>query len=160
MTKNKLRASVTATAVLALAGCLDSNPVEPPLRCELNVNPTLNIAGDTVATGTGLKYLQIVEPDATAAQVQSNSSVDVCYVGFLTNGQVFDARTSPFDLGRNQLIAGFEEGLVGMRVGEARRLIIPPSLGYGSEPRRDANGNVVIPGNSTIIFDVGVLRLR
>ncbi|HEX2189988.1 MAG TPA: FKBP-type peptidyl-prolyl cis-trans isomerase [Longimicrobiaceae bacterium] len=160
MTKNKLGAALAAVAVLALAGCLDSDPLEPALQCTLDPTPDLEIAGDTVTTSTGLKYIRSAPAaDPEAATVQATSVVDVCYVGFLTNGQVFDGGTRTFDLNGN-LIAGFKQGVTGMKVGETRRLIIPPALGYGAEPARDPQGNIVIPANSTIIFDVGVLRLR
>jgi peptidylprolyl isomerase len=46
-----------------------------------------------------------------------------------------------------------------MHVGATRRLIIPPSLGFGSEARRDANGNIIVPANSTLIYDVEVVEV-
>jgi FKBP-type peptidyl-prolyl cis-trans isomerase len=79
-------------------------------------------------------------------------------VGTLTNGQRFDSsydRGQPFTfrLGARQVIAGWEQGIPGMRVGGKRRLTIPPSLAYGSQ----ANGP--IPANSTLIFEVDLVGI-
>ncbi len=82
------------------------------------------------------------------------NTLSVHYTGYLTNGTVFDSTAIEggsdfvFTLGRGQVIAGWDEGLVGMDVGETRTLIIPPSLGYGS------SGQGSIPPNATLIFTV------
>lgn len=85
--------------------------------------------------------------------------VSVHYRGTLTDGTVFDSsreRNSPFvfDLGKGHVIKGFEEGVTGMRVGEVRRLTIPPDLGYGSgSPGK-------IPANATLIFEIELLEVK
>ncbi len=89
----------------------------------------------------------------TGATAVSGDTVTVAYVGTLTNGTQFDAGTFSFRLGANQVIAGFDQGITGMRVGGKRRLTIPPNLGYGSQ----ANGS--IPGNSTLKFDVTLVSI-
>ena len=99
---------------------------------------TLTIEDVTIGTG------------ATAA---SGDTVTVSYVGTLTNGTQFDAGTFSFRLGANQVIPGFDQGVVGMRVGGRRRLTIPPNLGYGSQ----ANGP--IPANSTLKFDITLVSI-
>jgi FKBP-type peptidyl-prolyl cis-trans isomerase len=89
--------------------------------------------------------------------------VSVHYTGWLTNGTAFDTSLGgtpiAFKIGGGNLLVGFEEGIVGMKVGGKRRLIIPPNLGYGANEVRDAKGNVVIPANSTIIFDVQLMAV-
>ena len=94
----------------------------------------------------------------TGAVAATGDTVTVHYVGTLTNGQKFDSsydRGQPFTfrIGARQVIAGWEQGIPGMRVGGKRRLTIPPSLGYGSQ----ANGP--IPANSTLIFEVDLVAI-
>ena len=83
----------------------------------------------------------------------------VHYTGTLTDGKTFDSSRgrAPFTvtLGQRRVIAGWEQGLQGMRAGEKRRLTIPPEIGYGS---RGAGG--VIPPDATLIFEVELLEIR
>jgi FKBP-type peptidyl-prolyl cis-trans isomerase len=95
----------------------------------------------------------------TGAEAVAGKSVTVNYTGTLTNGTVFDSsysRNQPFTftLGAGQVIKGWDEGVVGMKVGGKRKLVIPPSLGYGSQ----AQGP--IPANSTLIFEVQLVSVN
>ncbi|MCF7830964.1 FKBP-type peptidyl-prolyl cis-trans isomerase [Candidatus Gracilibacteria bacterium] len=87
------------------------------------------------------------------------SFVVVHYTGAFTDGTKFDSsldRGKPFNftLGGGQVIAGWDQGVEGMQVGEVRRLIIPPRLGYGP------NDFGPIPGNSTLVFEVELLEIK
>ncbi|HET7641266.1 MAG TPA: FKBP-type peptidyl-prolyl cis-trans isomerase [Ktedonobacteraceae bacterium] len=128
--------------------------------------PTAGPKNPPVAAGTparnsdGLQCLDLKVGTGTAAQPGSTVSVE--YTGWLqSNGKKFDSsydhggQSFPVaNLGQAQIIQGWNEGLVGMKVGGIRRLIIPPSLGYGTQ------SNQVIPANSTLIFDVIVVSVQ
>lgn len=94
----------------------------------------------------------------TGAVAVAGDRVTVHYVGTLLNGTKFDSsidRGQPFvfTLGAGQVIAGWDQGVAGMRIGGKRRLTIPPSLGYGGQ----ANGP--IPANSTLRFEIDLLSI-
>jgi FKBP-type peptidyl-prolyl cis-trans isomerase FkpA len=113
---------------------------------------------EPITTATGLTYEDIAT--GAGAEAQSGQKAKVHYTGWLTNGQKFDSskdRNDPFEftLGAGQVIKGWDEGVVGMKVGGKRRLTIPPGLGYGA---RGAGG--VIPPNADLIFEVELLGVR
>jgi len=102
--------------------------------------------------------IQITTP-GTGEAAQSGMKVYVHYTGKLEDGTVFDSsvgRGQPFSftLGQRQVIAGWEAGIEGMKVGGKRTLIIPPHLGYGSTGAGNA-----IPPNATLIFEVELIKV-
>jgi FKBP-type peptidyl-prolyl cis-trans isomerase len=120
-------------------------------------------ANQEVEMPDGLKYTDTKIGDGAVAH--TGSKVSVHYTGWLSNngakGRKFDSsvdRGQPFQftLGAHQVIAGWDEGVAGMKVGGTRTLIIPPELGYGA---RGAGGGV-IPPNATLIFDVELLQVQ
>ena len=95
----------------------------------------------------------------TGAEAKAGKPVTVHYVGTLTNGSKFDSSRDrnegfAFTLGAGQVIKGWDEGVAGMKVGGLRKLTIPPELGYGAR-----GFPPVIPGNSTLIFEVELLQV-
>jgi FKBP-type peptidyl-prolyl cis-trans isomerase len=111
---------------------------------------------------SGLKYTD--NKTGTGAVAAAGRKVSVHYTGWLykdgAKGTKFDSsldRGQPFEftLGAHQVIAGWDEGVAGMKVGGDRTLIIPPELGYGA---RGAGG--VIPPNATLMFDVQLLDVK
>jgi peptidylprolyl isomerase len=106
-------------------------------------------------TGTGLMYRDLEVGDGYL--VAAGNTVEVHYYGQLLDGTQFDANPEGaeplrFQIGSHRVIRGWEEGLVGMRVGGKRQLIIPPALGYG------ARAVGPIPANATLVFTIEVVR--
>lgn len=97
--------------------------------------------------------------DENTPAVKAGDTISVHYIGKLSDGTVFDSsydRGQPitFTVGSGQLIKGFDDGVIGMKIGEKRKLTIPPELGYG------ANANGPIPANSTLVFDVELVSIN
>jgi peptidylprolyl isomerase len=112
-------------------------------------------AAKTVTTASGLKYVDVKV--GSGASPVKGKQVKVHYTGTLENGKKFDSsvdRNEPFSfvIGLGQVIAGWDEGVMGMKVGGKRKLIIPSKLGYGA-----AGAGGVIPPNATLLFDVELL---
>ena len=111
-----------------------------------------------MTTASGLTY--IITKHGDGAQLKAGDTIVVNYTGLLTNGQKFDSsldRGEPFSfpLGAGRVIKGWDEGFEKLRIGDHATLIIPPSLGYGSN---GAGG--VIPPDATLIFIVEVLGVK
>lgn len=136
----KMMAAGVLAALLAVPAFAAKNETKP---------------GKTVTTASGLKYIdQVVGKGASPV---AGKPVKVHYTGTLENGTKFDSsvdRNQPFDfvIGVGQVIPGWDEGVMTMKVGGKRKLIIPAKLGYGA---RGAGG--VIPPNATLLFDVELL---
>ena len=108
---------------------------------------------------SGLEYIDIKQ--GTGLVAKSGSTVNVYYTGWVQGGQKFDSSyddgKQPFSvspLGQAQVITGWNQGLIGMRAGGTRRLIIPPELAYGDQSQGS------IPANATLIFDVTVVSVK
>jgi FKBP-type peptidyl-prolyl cis-trans isomerase FkpA len=105
--------------------------------------------------------LEIVDiKEGQGAEAKPGQTVSVHYVGTLTDGKKFDSsrdRGEPFDfdLGRGQVIRGWDQGVAGMKIGGVRKLTIPPDLGYGAR-----GFPPVIPPNATLVFEVELIAIR
>ncbi|WP_225411971.1 FKBP-type peptidyl-prolyl cis-trans isomerase [Stigmatella hybrida] len=96
----------------------------------------------------------------TGAEAVAGKSVTVHYVGTLTTGSKFDSSRDrgqgfTFQLGKGQVIQGWDQGVAGMKIGGVRKLTIPPEMGYG-----DRGFPPVIPPKSTLLFEVELLEVR
>ncbi len=127
--------------------------------------PTSDQATTTAATSTPQVQAQDVTV-GTGTVAVPGSIVSVLYVGKLTDGTVFDSSAAhgnkplTFQLGAQGLIPGFQIGVNGMKVGGERLMAIPPELGYGTQPQTDSTGKTIIPANSTLVFDVKLVKVE
>lgn len=152
--------------VFVLSSCLkdkcpytESNAKAPDSEVQ-KVEQYLESKGITALKDpSGLYY--IVEAAGSGKTPDVCSVVVVHYTGAFTNDQVFDKTSSSpamFQLGG--LILGWQKGLKYIQPGGRIKLFVPPSLGYGNKDQIDDNGNVVIPGNSILIFSLELVEVQ
>ena len=140
--------SLIRTSVLTLGACL-----------------TLACSDDPTSPITELQKTDVII--GTGAEAVAGKTVTVHYTGWLYDentadhhGVKFDSsrdrgQSFPFVLGNDNVIAGWHQGIAGMRVGGHRTLIIPPHLAYGAQGRSPS-----IPGNAALIFDIELLNVQ
>jgi FKBP-type peptidyl-prolyl cis-trans isomerase len=120
--------------------------------------PSLGVdLAKSTKTPSGLYYRDLSE--GQGATLATGQNVGMRYVGSFADGKVFDSNPAPkaafaFRLGAGRVIKGWDEGLVGMKVGGKRQLVIPPELAYGP------NDYGPIPGNSVLVFTVDALSAQ
>ena len=112
----------------------------------------------TVTTPSGLQYVD--EIVGTGPSPQKGQQVTVHYTGYLQDGTKFDSSRDrnqplPFTIGIGQVIKGWDEGIMSMKVGGKRKLTIPPDLGYGQRGAPPA-----IPPGATLVFEVELLSVK
>lgn len=117
-----------------------------------------HLEGHEVVTPSGLKYTDLKIGQGDAAD--TGKVLEVHYSGWLAkNGVKFDSsiddRPFTFRLGTGDAIKGWDEGLIGMKVGGRRRLVIPPELGFGKQ-----GVGSVVPPNSVLIYEFELLAVR
>ena len=110
----------------------------------------INLANMT-RTASGLYYEDI--EDGAGEPAAAGDDVRVGYSGRLSDGTLFDSGQFPFLLGAGQVVAGFDEGVTGMRVGGTRRILIPPALGYGNR------GSGPVPPGAILVFRIELLSI-
>jgi peptidylprolyl isomerase len=126
-----------------------------------NAAPTPTPAPTPTAPAAPEKPLQKIDVVVGKGQeAKSGDNVSVHYTGTLENGEKFDSskdRNQPFQfkLGQGRVIQGWDQGVPGMKVGGKRKLVIPPSLGYGAR-----GAGPKIPPNSVLLFEVELLEIK
>jgi peptidylprolyl isomerase len=153
------RAPVALAALLAgsfaLAACEKvTAPLEDPAATTYAPSLRVNLA-EMTRTPSRLYIQDLAVGSGTVAD--SGYTITAYYAGWLTNGRQFDSNRNtgtpfgPIVLGTGQVIRGWDEGIKGMRVGGRRRLVVPPSLGYGGRT------NGLIPAGSVLVFEIDLV---
>jgi peptidylprolyl isomerase len=141
---------------------MQNNPIKEP-ESE-SVLPVVKKKCETINTNEEKPLMDKLKitilKEGTGEGADNCDKVTVHYTGTLENGKKFDSsldRGTPFPLtlGEGEVIKGWDLGLIGMKVGEKRKLVIPAELGYG-----EAGSPPVIPANATIIFEVEMLKIE
>jgi FKBP-type peptidyl-prolyl cis-trans isomerase FkpA len=160
----RLRQLSAALLPLAFTACLsgtdyNTNITAPSVPIEQTTfASTLNVDLSQSTKTTSGMYIRDLTV-GTGDVATGTSTVSTYYEGFLATGYRFDYKLSPSDpyvvkIGANQVIEGWEEGLVGMKVGGKRQLVIPPELAYGPY------GSGPIPSNAVIVFNVQLVAVQ
>lgn len=156
-----MRPFVRSAIVIVAAAMSASCTLEPPVAPAPDIEDTVFASGlgidltKMTKTASGLYYQDLTPGGGIAAA--SGNHVTVHYTGFLSNGTTFDTSIGKtpfgFTIGASQVIKGWDEGMIGVRVGGTRRLIVPPALGYGPVQ------NGAIPPNSVLVFNVQLISI-
>jgi len=163
MDKKTSIAVVIGVIVIALAfgtKILTNNDSSALINNNAQNNQNMDSSNNTASTTQQVTELQYQDTViGTGTEAVAGKKVTVHYTGVFTNGTVFDSsvqRGTPFtfDLGTGSVIKGWDIGVQGMKVGGTRILVIPPAYGYGSSDYGS------IPGNSTLIFQVQLLKVE
>jgi FKBP-type peptidyl-prolyl cis-trans isomerase FkpA len=152
-------ALLVIVVLIGLAGCGGSAP--PPSTApaprllmgpveQTTFAPSLGVHLDQMLRHASGLYAQDLKVGTGAVALKGKSMV-VRYAGYLSNGTEFDHGEITVQIGGSNTIAAWQEGLLGMRVGGQRRLVVPPNLGYGSAAAGE------IPANSVLVFDIEMM---
>ena len=162
-----LLSSTLFVCLFALAACKQDSVVttQPSPTAESAATPTSTPADTTTSaemktSPSGLQYQDTQIGSGQRPLVMQN--IKIAYVGKFTDGHKFDGGLIDFNLGKGEVVKGWDwgiggnakEGIEPMRVGGKRKLIIPPQLGYGDKP------NGTIPANATLVFEIELLRVN
>jgi FKBP-type peptidyl-prolyl cis-trans isomerase len=154
--KNVLLVALLALATVAVLA--QSNAAKKKTMTANTTSGPMKVTGTPTKASDGLEYWDIKQGTGKAAK--NGDAVLVNYTGYFTDGKKFDSSIGrgPFEvkpLGSAPVIKGWNEGIVGMKEGGKRQLRIPPDLAYGAQGYPGA-----IPPNSTLIFDVELLKVE
>ncbi|HTS18178.1 MAG TPA: FKBP-type peptidyl-prolyl cis-trans isomerase [Verrucomicrobiae bacterium] len=155
------RIAMGATIVVGFAMAMGCSQSEAPKQEQSSAQPAASASGSAAPPTAAVTELKIEDTKVgTGDEAVTGKNVTVHYTGWLTDGTKFDSSKDhgqpfTFQLGAGQVIKGWDQGVVGMKVGGVRRLTIPPSLGYGEN---GAGG--VIPPNATLVFEVELLGVN
>ena len=149
----KTKLALLCAIVGAVAGCstdvlgagTPSNPATETFAASLGVD-----IASSARTESGVYYRDVRL--GTGEEAAAADQVTITYAGYLKDGTLFDSRSTPTQLSLAVTVPGFRDGIVGMKVGGVRKIVIPSALAYTWQGRPDATPP--IPRNATLIFDV------
>lgn len=152
--------SLIAVGVIAIGtACVDEITAPTCTPVSLSVAST---NADTVTLNTGLRLIEGV----AGAGIPSVwcAPIAVHYTEYLIDGTRLESSRDVdnpviFTPGLGDLIDGFEQGVIGLRAGAKRRLIVPSNLAYGNQERRNSAGAIIVPANSRLVYDIEVLQV-
>lgn len=160
--------AVVVIAVWAFVAINKDNKEGPAIAADMSGNASGSNDNSGTSSQSFVPHIDGVDitvlKEGTGSSAQAGDTVSVNYTGRLSDGTVFDSNTDPkfshvepftFTLGDGQVIRGWDEGVVGMKVGEERKLVISPNYAYGSGGIKG-----IIPPNSTLTFDVTMLSVN
>jgi len=170
---------LVALTALAATACgysdpYGSNPAVANESPNPSASPSVSPGADDCNAGNGLQAvtypdgLKIIDLKVgTGDAAKAGENAEVQYTGWLTDCRQFDSSRSPgrttftFQIGQGQVIGGWDEGLLGMKVGGKRKLIIPPELAYGAQGQTDqTTGAQIIPPNATLLFEIELKSVK
>ena len=161
MKRNALLLAAALVSALISASCNGQvtglGPASDPAKETFVGTLGVNIAQMTKMPN-GVYYLDLVTGNGTAA-TSATDTITVNYAGYLKDGKLFDSGNN-VKFNPAVLVVGFRTGIVGMKEGGRRKLVIPSSLGFGGVSQRGTDGKIKIPRQSTLIFDVDLLTLH
>jgi FKBP-type peptidyl-prolyl cis-trans isomerase FkpA len=138
----------------ATAGCrtdvLGAGTPSDPATESFATSLAVDLASSS-RTASGVYYRDVRV--GTGDQAAAEDQVTITYAGYLKDGTPFGSQSTPQTYSLSIFVPGFRDGVVGMRAGGVRKLVIPSALGYGWQGLQ-RNGEVVIPRNATLVFDV------
>jgi len=154
-------AFLLSVAAVATACNNDVTGLGPPSNPATETfNPSLGVdISQMTKMPNGVYYLDLIEGPLTADTVTAKTlSVKVNYAGYLKDGKLIDSGSGA-TLELAVLIQGFKAGMMGMRAGGKRKIVIPSELGYDGDAIKNTDGTIKIPRQSTLIFDVDLLTV-
>ncbi len=155
----RLRLLALALLTVGFSACLDTTAPNFATVENTTYDPSLGVdLANSTATDVGVYYRDITV--GTGAVLTAGVEAYYYYRGYLPSGVSFDSLQPPqppdaFTPGNSEVLQAFEIGMQGMRVGGRRQILVPPNLAYGlQDVTNQQTGEVIIPGNSVLVFDV------
>lgn len=157
-----MKASVLLLISLAATAACNNDiaGLEPPSDPATETfAPSLNVDISSMTKLPGGTYIKDLVAGTGDSVTANTDTVWVTWAGYLKDGTLFDAETNR-KFQPIQLVPGFRGGMIGMRVGGRRQIIVPSEQGFGSISQRGDDGKILIPRQSTLIIDVTLLNLH